>query len=178
MSQTIRPSAFFSTFAFPDGPDVQANSSCLLEVAMTTMKCECIVDSNPPSTVQFMLADRVVPSTELQVRGSITTGTLEAGLRLHTLVTCLANNTQGGASHSIPLDSKASDLSEMEFSTAHVMLSSVKRAAECFSSGQIRCSYSSLPSESACSSFFCSLSVLSYIGELGFKNTVTVYCRE
>ncbi|XP_075882320.1 B-cell receptor CD22 isoform X2 [Nelusetta ayraudi] len=85
-------------------PDVQANSSCLLEVAMTTMKCECIVDSNPPSTVQFMLADRVVPSTELQVRGSITTGTLEVGLRLHTLVTCLANNTQGAASHSIPLD--------------------------------------------------------------------------
>lgn len=75
---------------------------------MTTMKCECVVDSNPPSTVQFMLADRVVPSTALQVRGSITTGTLEANLQLHTaLITCLANNTQGAISHDIRIDCKA-----------------------------------------------------------------------
>lgn len=89
---------------------------------MTTMKCECIVDSNPASTVQFVLADRVVPSTALQVMGSITTGTLEANLRLHTaLVACLANNTQGATSHNIRVDRTALRLADMKFSTANVI---------------------------------------------------------
>lgn len=67
------------------------------------MKCKCIVDSSPPSTVHFVLADIVLPSTQVESNGSLTIGTLQADLGQYKFVVCQANNTQGHAEFHIPL---------------------------------------------------------------------------
>lgn len=77
------------------------------------MKCECIVDSSPPSTVHFVLADRVLPSTQVESNGSLTIGTVLVDLGPYKFVVCLANNTQGHAEFYIPLGSKILKFSTM-----------------------------------------------------------------
>lgn len=72
------------------------------------VKCVCTVESRPPSMVQFVLSDRVLPITKVEKHDSVTIGTLQAKLGSFEFVLCLANNTQGNAnlSLSLPVDSK------------------------------------------------------------------------
>lgn len=85
-------------------PDFKT-SSCSSEADM--VKCVCTVESRPPSMVQFVLSDRVLPITKVEKHDSVTIGTLQAKLGSFEFVLCLANNTQGNAnlSLSLPVDS-------------------------------------------------------------------------
>ena len=82
-------------FLLTDAPEVKNMSSCSREADM--MKCVCIVESNPPSTVHFLLSDRVFPSTNIENHGSVTIGSLQTELGANEFILCLANNTEGNA---------------------------------------------------------------------------------
>ncbi|XP_030604742.1 myelin-associated glycoprotein-like [Archocentrus centrarchus] len=82
-------------------PDIKNSSKCSLE--WDEVKCECIVESNPPSMVYFVLADRVLQSSKIQENVSVTTGTLQAHFGSFLLVHCLANNTLGNANLTLAL---------------------------------------------------------------------------
>lgn len=129
------------------------------------MKCMCIVDSNPPSTVHFVLADRVLPSTQVESNGSLTIGTLQADPGWYKFVVCLANNTQGHAKFYIPIGSKILEFLDSPQCTFFLVLSMsescklpVVRLNEKhvirFLFGQICVFTSSLPLEQGCFSFF------------------------
>lgn len=90
--------------SFTDAPEVKTMSTCSWET--DTVKCVCIVESKPPSRVYFMLSDKVLPSTKVETHNSLTIGTLQADLGSYESVLCLANNTQGNASLSLPVNSK------------------------------------------------------------------------
>ncbi|KAM6909815.1 sialoadhesin [Xenentodon cancila] len=87
-------------------PEVKAESSCSLKDNL--INCECVVDSKPPSTVHFVLAGKVLPSTKQQENGSFTIMVPKADLKSFRFVYCWANNTQGSAIMTLffPLDSK------------------------------------------------------------------------
>ncbi|XP_030249203.1 myelin-associated glycoprotein isoform X2 [Sparus aurata] len=85
-------------------PEVKTMSTCSWET--DTVKCVCIVESKPPSRVYFVLSDKVLPSTKVETHNSLTIGTLQADLGSYESVLCLANNTQGNASLSLPVNSK------------------------------------------------------------------------
>uniref|UniRef100_A0A669E083 Sialic acid-binding Ig-like lectin 14 n=1 Tax=Oreochromis niloticus TaxID=8128 RepID=A0A669E083_ORENI len=61
------------------------------------VKCDCIVQSKPPSMVHFVLGDRVLQSSKVEKNGSVTTGTLQTDFGSFKFVHCLANNTLGNA---------------------------------------------------------------------------------
>ena len=100
-----------------DAPEVKSVSSCSSEVDM--VNCACIADSRPPSTIRFVLSDRVLPSTTVEKHGSVTIGTLKAVLGSYDYVVCLANNTQGNANLTLflPVNSKE----EFQIFTIHNM---------------------------------------------------------
>lgn len=81
-------------------------SSCSSEANM--INCVCIVESKPPSSVNFVLSGRVLPSTKLEKDGSVTISTLQAELGPYESVLCLAVNTQGNDSLKLflPVNSK------------------------------------------------------------------------
>ena len=84
-----------------DAPEIKTASSCSSEADM--VKCVCIAESKPPSMVYFVLSDRVLPSTEVEKHGFVTTGTLRAKFGSSEAVYCLANNTLGNANLTLPL---------------------------------------------------------------------------
>lgn len=89
----------FILVVFADAPEIRATSSCASVVDMMT--CECIVESQPPSTVHFMLPERVLPSIKVEHHGNAIIGTLQIEMGRYESVLCLANNTQGNASLTI-----------------------------------------------------------------------------
>ncbi|KAM9352924.1 B-cell receptor CD22-like [Symphorus nematophorus] len=91
-------------------PEVKTESSCSSEVDM--VKCVCIADSRPPSTIHFVLSNRVLQSTKAEKHSTVTIGTLKAELGSYEYVICLANNTQGSANLTLflPVNSKLQSL--------------------------------------------------------------------
>ncbi|XP_028325972.1 myelin-associated glycoprotein isoform X3 [Gouania willdenowi] len=87
-------------------PEIQAVSYCRSELG--GVKCICIVESSPPSTVHFYLADRNLQSTNTKKHGSLTYSVLQTDAGFTEPVTCFAYNTQGNASLtlSVFVDSK------------------------------------------------------------------------
>nr|XP_046255349.1 sialic acid-binding Ig-like lectin 12 [Scatophagus argus]XP_046255350.1 sialic acid-binding Ig-like lectin 12 [Scatophagus argus] len=80
-------------------PEIKTMSFC--SSAANIVKCVCIVESEPPCMVHFVLPDRVLPSTMVEEQGSRTKWILQAELGSHEFVICLANNTQGNANLTI-----------------------------------------------------------------------------
>ncbi|XP_028985714.1 myelin-associated glycoprotein-like isoform X2 [Betta splendens] len=70
------------------------------------VRCVCIVESRPPSTVHFVLIDRVLPSTSTDVHGLATIGTLQAQSGSSESVRCVANNALGHVNAIFTLPSK------------------------------------------------------------------------
>nr|XP_005754164.1 PREDICTED: sialic acid-binding Ig-like lectin 12 [Pundamilia nyererei] len=58
-----------------DGPDIKTSSKCSSEDGV--VKCECTVESEPPSMVHFVLGDRVLQSSKAEKNGSVTIETLQ-----------------------------------------------------------------------------------------------------
>ncbi|XP_026227497.1 B-cell receptor CD22-like isoform X2 [Anabas testudineus] len=81
-------------------PEIK-NISCSSEDDV--VKCVCIVESSPPSMVHFVLSDRVLSSTKTETHGFNTTETLHTKSGSSEFVQCLANNTLGKVSLTIPL---------------------------------------------------------------------------
>ncbi|XP_019211710.1 myelin-associated glycoprotein-like [Oreochromis niloticus] len=75
------------------GPDIKTSSKCSSED--TVVKCECIVESEPPSMVHFVLGDRVMQSSKAEKNGSVTTETLQTDFGSFSFVHCLAINVVG-----------------------------------------------------------------------------------
>uniref|UniRef100_A0A4W5MC55 Ig-like domain-containing protein n=1 Tax=Hucho hucho TaxID=62062 RepID=A0A4W5MC55_9TELE len=79
-------------------------SACTSDISMVT--CLCIVDSEPPSTVEWSLPDGplpTLPSTRVERHGSVTMVTLQRALGFSETVHCHAHNTQGNATLSFTL---------------------------------------------------------------------------
>lgn len=82
------------------GPEIKAFSSCSSDGAL--VKCVCLAESRPPSTVQFLLPDTVLPS-KVERHGPITVGTLQADVSSFSFVYCVANNTLATANVTLAL---------------------------------------------------------------------------
>ncbi|XP_026227509.1 myelin-associated glycoprotein-like [Anabas testudineus] len=67
------------------------------------VKCVCIVESSPPSMVHFVFSDRVLSSNKTETRGFNTTETLHTKSGSSEFVQCLAINTLGKVSLTLPL---------------------------------------------------------------------------
>ncbi|XP_008430602.1 myelin-associated glycoprotein isoform X1 [Poecilia reticulata] len=85
-------------------PEMKTESSCSIE--RDWVKCECIVDSNPASTVTFKQSDKILPGTTRDKNGFYTIKILLKDIESSKFVQCLASNIQGKASHtlSVPHD--------------------------------------------------------------------------
>ncbi|XP_027869359.1 myelin-associated glycoprotein-like isoform X3 [Xiphophorus couchianus] len=85
-------------------PEIKTESSCSVEG--NWVKCECIVDSNPASTVTFKNSDKILPGTTRDKNGFYTIRILWKDIEPSKFVQCLASNTKGKASHtlSVPHD--------------------------------------------------------------------------
>lgn len=91
-------------FAFTDAPEIKTESSCSVEG--NWVKCECIVNSNPASTVTFKHSDKILPGTTRDKNGFYTIKILWKDIEPSKFVQCLASNIEGKASHtlSVPHD--------------------------------------------------------------------------
>ncbi|XP_035772300.1 myelin-associated glycoprotein-like [Neolamprologus brichardi] len=76
-----------------NGPDIKTSSKCSSEDGV--VKCECIVESEPPSMVYFILGDRVMQSSKAEKNGFVTIETLQTDFGSLRFVHCLANNMLG-----------------------------------------------------------------------------------
>ncbi|XP_076016864.1 B-cell receptor CD22 [Genypterus blacodes] len=74
-------------------PEIKHGSAC--SSAGDTVSCVCIVESEPASTVQFVLPDRLLSSSEVETHGCVTVGILQGEFGHSGFVDCVANNTQG-----------------------------------------------------------------------------------
>ncbi|XP_026039156.1 myelin-associated glycoprotein-like [Astatotilapia calliptera] len=74
-------------------PDIKTSSKCSSENGI--IKCDCIVESEPPSMVYFILGDRVMQSNKAEKNGSVTIETLQTDFGSFRRVQCLANNVVG-----------------------------------------------------------------------------------
>uniref|UniRef100_A0A669CY66 Myelin-associated glycoprotein n=1 Tax=Oreochromis niloticus TaxID=8128 RepID=A0A669CY66_ORENI len=81
-------------------PDIRTSSKCSSDWGV--LKCECIVESRPPSMVHFVLGDRLQNSS-VETNGSVTTGTLQTDFGSFKFVHCLANNTLGNENLTLSL---------------------------------------------------------------------------
>lgn len=90
-----RKETFFSFFlsVFTDVPEIRNISHCTSTAKVIT--CMCIVESNPPSRLQFLLSNRIMDSTITTTNGTVTMGILQAEQGPHKFIHCLANNTLG-----------------------------------------------------------------------------------
>uniref|UniRef100_A0AAZ3SIG0 Ig-like domain-containing protein n=1 Tax=Oncorhynchus tshawytscha TaxID=74940 RepID=A0AAZ3SIG0_ONCTS len=79
----------------PDPPEIKVDSACTSDISMVT--CLCIVDSEPPSTVEWSLPAGHLPSTRVEMHGSVTMVSLQRALGFSETVHCHASNTQGNA---------------------------------------------------------------------------------
>lgn len=91
-------------------PEIKAGSTCSSDKDMTT--CVCIANSKPSSIVEFLLAEKVLPSTKVERHGSVTIGTLQGDLGSSELIHCRAHNSQGNATLTltVPTDGKVPTL--------------------------------------------------------------------
>ncbi|XP_051813399.1 myelin-associated glycoprotein-like [Acanthochromis polyacanthus] len=83
-------------------PEIKTASLCSLEGSVG--KCVCIAESNPPSMVHFVLAGKVLQSTNVEKHGSLTIGTLHEELGSSKFVSCVANNNLGNANVTLSLN--------------------------------------------------------------------------
>ncbi|XP_040923898.1 myelin-associated glycoprotein-like isoform X1 [Betta splendens] len=84
-------------------PEIR-NFSCSSEG--DKVQCLCTVESRPPSTVHFVLSDRVLLNTSTDVHGLTTIVTLQAESGSSESVRCVANNTLGHVNATFTLPSK------------------------------------------------------------------------
>ncbi|KAF7657238.1 hypothetical protein LDENG_00029970 [Lucifuga dentata] len=82
-------------------PEIKTGSACSSDVDMVT--CVCIAESWPPCKIQFVLPNKVLPSSKVEKNGSVTIGTLQGDFQSSEFVHCLANNTQGNAILTLPV---------------------------------------------------------------------------
>ncbi|XP_067366624.1 sialic acid-binding Ig-like lectin 14 isoform X2 [Channa argus] len=75
--------------------------SCSSEGDM--VKCVCIVESRPSSSVRFGLSEKVLPSTKIDTHGYVSIGTLQAQSGSSEFVQCLAKNDLGSVNLTVPL---------------------------------------------------------------------------
>ncbi|XP_032410158.1 myelin-associated glycoprotein-like [Xiphophorus hellerii] len=80
-------------------PEIKTESSCSVEG--NWVKCECIVDSNPASTVTFKHSDKILPGTTRDKNGFYTIKILWKDIEPSKFVQCLASNIEGKASHTL-----------------------------------------------------------------------------
>lgn len=79
-----------------DAPEIKTGSSCASEG--DKVKCVCIAESRPVSTVHFLLSDNAVPSSiDVERHDSVTIGTLQVDLGSSEFVSCVADNALGRA---------------------------------------------------------------------------------
>ncbi|KAM7420541.1 hypothetical protein PAMA_014991 [Pampus argenteus] len=71
------------------------------------IKCTCFVESSPSSVVHFLLSDRVLLNTTVEIHDSLTIGTLQAKLGSFGFIQCMANNTVGTAIITLTLSDKS-----------------------------------------------------------------------
>ncbi|XP_029593290.1 B-cell receptor CD22 isoform X2 [Salmo trutta] len=79
-------------------PEIKVGSACTSDTSMVT--CLCIVDSEPPGTVEWSLPAGplpTLPSTRMERHGSVTMVTLQRALGFSETIHCHASNTQGNA---------------------------------------------------------------------------------
>lgn len=95
-----RREEFFSSVS-ADVPEIRNVSHCTSTAKLIT--CVCIVESNPPSRLQFVLSDRIQNSTGVKTNGTVTTALLQVQQRPYTFVQCLANSTLGRAELILPV---------------------------------------------------------------------------
>lgn len=86
-------------------PEIKNVSSCSSEGDM--VKCICIVESKPSSMVHFLLSNRVLSSTKVEIHGPVSIGTLQANLGSFRFIHCVANNTVGNANITLTLPDKS-----------------------------------------------------------------------
>ncbi|XP_067458013.1 myelin-associated glycoprotein-like isoform X1 [Thunnus thynnus] len=86
-------------------PEIKNVSSCSSEGDM--VKCICIVESKPSSMVHFLLSNRVLSSTKVEIHGPVSIGTLQANLGSFRIIHCVANNTVGNANITLTLPDKS-----------------------------------------------------------------------
>uniref|UniRef100_A0A669C763 Ig-like domain-containing protein n=1 Tax=Oreochromis niloticus TaxID=8128 RepID=A0A669C763_ORENI len=101
-------------------PDIETSSKCFSEDGV--VKCECIVESRPPSIVHFVLRDRVLQSTNVETVGSVTTGTLQTDFGSFKFVHCLANNTLGKANLTLSLPANGKKKFQSQESQALIII--------------------------------------------------------
>ncbi|XP_061531795.1 sialic acid-binding Ig-like lectin 14 [Phycodurus eques] len=82
-------------------PEIKSVSVCSSEGEM--VKCVCIAESRPPSSVHFLLPNTILPRPDVERHDSVTIGTLQALLPSSEFIYCVANNTVGSASAAITL---------------------------------------------------------------------------
>ncbi|XP_061144758.1 myelin-associated glycoprotein-like isoform X2 [Syngnathus typhle] len=82
-------------------PEIKSVSSCSFEGEM--VKCVCIAESRPPSSVEFFLNDTILSRPDIDRHDALTIGTLRAFLPSSDLIYCVAKNTLGSVSAPIPL---------------------------------------------------------------------------
>nr|XP_057940957.1 sialic acid-binding Ig-like lectin 14 [Doryrhamphus excisus] len=98
-------------------PEIKNMSSCSSERDM--VKCVCIAESNPPSSIHFVLPNgTVLPKAKIEIQKSVTTGTLQAHFPSFGFVSCVVNNSVGSASTTITLPGKMLSLYIYIISTA------------------------------------------------------------
>ncbi|XP_067458002.1 myelin-associated glycoprotein-like isoform X3 [Thunnus thynnus] len=86
-------------------PEIKNVSSCSSEGDM--VKCICIVESKPSSMVHFLLSNRVLSSTKVEIHGPVSIGTLQANLGSFRFIHCVANNTVGNANITLTFPDKS-----------------------------------------------------------------------
>ncbi|XP_061770713.1 myelin-associated glycoprotein-like isoform X2 [Nerophis ophidion] len=84
-------------------------SSCSSERNM--VNCMCVAESNPPSSVHFLLPNgTALPEPEIKIQKPLTNATLQTLLPSFGLVYCVVKNRVGSASVNITLAGKMPDL--------------------------------------------------------------------
>lgn len=87
-------------------PVIHNASHCISGAKMIT--CICIVESNPPSELQFMLSNRILHNTDTKINTTITMGILQTEQGPHESIQCLAYNSMGRANITLSVTSSSS----------------------------------------------------------------------
>ncbi|XP_070293407.1 B-cell receptor CD22-like [Salvelinus sp. IW2-2015] len=83
-------------------PEIKVGSACTSDISMVT--CLCIVDSEPTATVEWSLPAGplpTLPSTRVEMHGSVTMVTLQRTLGFSETLHCHASNTKGNTTLSL-----------------------------------------------------------------------------